>query len=111
TRDESLVFRQWPFLWLFASAQLLAASRFYLSRLLHRLSEAGRLARRVAVIGAGDFSREFIERLHSEPNSYTVVGLYDDRLSRIPAEQDGIKVGASGAALLERSRQDQSTLL
>jgi FlaA1/EpsC-like NDP-sugar epimerase len=85
TRDESLVFRQWPVVWLFSTALLLAASRLYLSRLLRGWSDSGRLARRVAVIGAGDFSREFIERLLSEPNSYTVVGLYDDRLSRIPA--------------------------
>jgi Undecaprenyl-phosphate glucose phosphotransferase len=111
TRDETLVFRQWPFLWLFSSALLLAATRFYLSRLLHRLSDSGRLARRVAVIGAGDFSREFIERLHSEPNSYTVVGLYDDRLSRIPAEQGGIRVRGSVADLLERSRQEQIDLI
>ena len=111
TRDESLVFRQWPFLWLFSTALLLAASRLYLSRLLHRWSDSGRLARRVAVIGAGDFSREFIERLHAEPNSYTVVGLYDDRLSRIPAEQDGIKVRGSVADLLERSRQEQIDLI
>jgi polysaccharide biosynthesis protein PslA len=111
TRDESLVFRQWPFLWLFSSALLLATSRVYLSRLLHRWSDSGRLARRVAVIGAGDFSREFIERLHSEPNSYTVVGLYDDRLSRIPPEQGGIRVRGSVADLLERSRQEQIDLI
>jgi polysaccharide biosynthesis protein PslA len=111
TRDESLVFRQWPFLWLFSIAPLLAASRLYLSRLLHRWSDSGRLARRVAVIGAGDFSREFIERLLSEPHSYTVVGLYDDRLSRIPAEQDGVRVRGSVADLLERSREEQIDLI
>ena len=56
-------------------------ARCYLSWLLHKWLAAGRLARRVAVIGAGEFSREFIQRLRSEPNAYTVVGLYDDRLS------------------------------
>jgi Undecaprenyl-phosphate glucose phosphotransferase len=110
-RDEGLVFRQWPFLWLFSTALLLTASRFYLSRLLHGWSDSGRLARRVAVIGAGDFSREFIERLASEPSSYTVVGLYDDRLSRIPAEQDGVRVRGSVADLLERSRQERIDLI
>ena len=65
TRDDGLVPRRWPFLWLFLSATLLVASRCYLSRLLHRWTESGRLARRVAVIGAGEFSREFIERLRS----------------------------------------------
>jgi Undecaprenyl-phosphate glucose phosphotransferase len=106
-RDDRPVFREWPFLWLFCSAILLIASRCYLSHLLNRWSTSGRLARRVAVIGAGEFSREFIERLRSEPNLYTVVGLYDDRLSRIPAVQDGVKVRGSVRDLLERSREEQ----
>jgi FlaA1/EpsC-like NDP-sugar epimerase len=72
-RDDGPVFRTWPFLWLFSSAILLIASRWYLSHLLSQWSRAGRLARRVAVIGAGEFSREFIERLRSEPSLYTVV--------------------------------------
>jgi Undecaprenyl-phosphate glucose phosphotransferase len=111
TRNVGLAFREWPFLWLFSSAVLLIASRTYLSRLLHSWIGSGRLARRVAVIGAGDFSREFIERLRSEPHSYTVVGLYDDRLFRIPAEQDGVKVRGSVRDLLERSREEQIDLI
>jgi Undecaprenyl-phosphate glucose phosphotransferase len=110
-RDDGLVFREWPFLWLLSSAILLIASRYSLSRLLHRWSNSGRLARRVAVIGAGEFSREFIERLRSEPNFYTVVGLYDDRLSRIPAVQDGVRVRGSVRDLLERSREEQIDLI
>jgi polysaccharide biosynthesis protein PslA len=110
-RDDSLSFREWPFLWLLSSAILLVAWRCYLSRQLHRWSDSGRLARRVAVIGTGEFSREFIERLRSEPNFYTVVGLYDDRLSRIPAVQDGIRVRGSVRDLLERSREEQIDLI
>ncbi len=106
-RNDGPVFRAWPLLWLFSSAILLTASRWYLSNLLNGWSRAGRLARRVAVIGAGDFSREFIERLRSEPSLYTVVGLYDDRLSRIPAVQNGVRVRGSVKDLLERSREEQ----
>jgi polysaccharide biosynthesis protein PslA len=40
-----------------------------------------------------------------------VVGLYDDRLSRIPAEQDGVKVRGSVQDLLERSREEQIDLI
>jgi polysaccharide biosynthesis protein PslA len=69
TRNDGLVYREWPFIWLFTSAVVLVASRTYLSRLLHTGMGSGRLARRVAVIGAGDFSREFIERLRTEPHS------------------------------------------
>jgi len=110
-RDGSLVFREWPFLWLFFSAVLLTASRCYLSRLLRRWTESGKLARRVAVIGAGDFSREFIERLRAEPHAYTVVGLYDDRRSRIPGVQEGVRVRGTVRDLLERSREEQIDLI
>ncbi len=110
-RDDNLSFREWPFLWLSSSAVLLVAWRCLLSRQLNTWSDSGRLARRVAVIGAGDFSREFIERLRSEPNFYTVVGLYDDRLSRIPAVQNGMRVRGSVSDLLERSREEQIDLI
>jgi polysaccharide biosynthesis protein PslA len=103
--------REWPFLWLLLSAALLIASRCYLSPLLRGWIQSGRLARRVAVIGAGDFSREFIARLRSEPNAYTIVGIYDDRLSRIPAIQDGVEVRGRVCDLLARSREEQIDLI
>jgi Undecaprenyl-phosphate glucose phosphotransferase len=110
-RDDGRFFRAWPFLWLFSSAVLLTGSRIYLSSLLRGWIDSGRLARRVAVIGAGQFSREFIERLRSEPHAYTVVGLYDDRLSRIPAVQDGVRVRGTVRDLLARSREEQIDLI
>ena len=109
--DGSLVFRESPFLWLFFSALLLTASRGYLSRLLRRWIESGKLAQRVAVIGAGEFSREFIERLRAEPHAYTVVGLYDDRRSRIPGVQEGVRVRGTVSDLLERSREERVDLI
>jgi polysaccharide biosynthesis protein PslA len=110
-RDERKVFRQWPFLWLLLSALLLTAARWYVSRLLREWIASGRLARRVAVIGAGQFSHEFIGRLRAEPHAYTVVGLYDDRLSRIPAIQDGVRVRGTVRDLLARSREEQIDLI
>jgi Undecaprenyl-phosphate glucose phosphotransferase len=110
-REVGPGFRRFPFLWLMCSVLLLIASRCYLSELLGQWMESGKLARRVAVIGAGEFSREFIERLRSEPHAYTVVGLYDDRLSRVPEEQDGVRVRGTVKDLLERSRQEQIDLI
>jgi Undecaprenyl-phosphate glucose phosphotransferase len=110
-REVGPGFHRFPFLWVASSGILLIASRCYLCRLLGQWMESGKLARRVAVIGAGDFSREFIERLRSEPHAYTVVGLYDDRHSRIPEEQDGVRVRGSVQDLLERSRQEQIDLI
>ena len=110
-RDDGKFFREWPFVWLFFSAFLISASRVYLSRWVRKSIESGRLARRVAVIGAGQFSREFIERLRSEPHAYTIVGLYDDRLSRIPAVQDGVRVRGTVRDLLKRSREEEIDLI
>jgi polysaccharide biosynthesis protein PslA len=110
-RKGSFVFREWPFLWLFFSAALLIASRCSLSRLLSRWTESGKLARRVAVIGAGELSREFIERLRAEPHAYTLVGLYDDRRSRLPEVQDGDPVRGTVRDLLRRSREEQVDLI
>jgi polysaccharide biosynthesis protein PslA len=103
--------RQWPFVWLAASAVLLTGSRFYLSWLIRGWVASGLLARRVAVVGAGHFSHEFINRLRREPNAYTIVGLYDDRVSRIPAVQDGVKVRGTVQDLLLRSREEQLDLI
>jgi polysaccharide biosynthesis protein PslA len=110
-RDDRLIARKWPFLWLAVSAVLLIVSRCYLTWMFRGWTKAGRLARRVAVIGAGEFSREFIERLRSEPQAYTVVGLYDDRRSRIPGVQDGVRVRGTVRDLLERSREELIDLI
>jgi Undecaprenyl-phosphate glucose phosphotransferase len=110
-REVGPGFQRFPFLWVASSGILLIASRCYLCQLLGQWMESGRLARRVAVIGAGEFSREFIERLRAEPHAYTVVGLYDDRHSRIPEVQDGVRVRGTVQDLLERSRQEQIDLI
>jgi polysaccharide biosynthesis protein PslA len=110
-RDDALVSRRYPLVWLSLSAAVLLAWRCALWRLLRSWSHSGRLARRVAVVGTGEFSREFIERLRTESEFYTVVGLYDDRLSRVPPVQEGVKVRGSVRDLLERSRQEQIDLI
>ena len=108
---DDLSFREWPLLWIVLSAIVLFASRYFLARLLRGLIESGRLARRVAVIGAGELSREFIERLRPESDLYTVVGLYDDRTTRIPTVQEGVRVRGSVLDLLARSREEQIDLI
>jgi Undecaprenyl-phosphate glucose phosphotransferase len=110
-QQDGKVFREWPFLWLLSSAALLSVARCYVAWMLRQWIGSGQLARRVAVVGAGQFSREFINRLRAEPDAYTVVGLYDDRLSRIPAVQDGVRVRGSVHELLARSREERIDLI
>jgi Undecaprenyl-phosphate glucose phosphotransferase len=110
-QQDGKVFSKWPFLWLLSSAALLSVWRCYVAWMLRQWIGSGQLARRVAVVGAGQFSREFIKRLRAEADAYTVVGLYDDRLSRIPAVQDGVRVRGTVRDLLARSREERIDLI
>ena len=102
--NGSLPYRAWPLAWAGTAAILIGASRIPLTRLLAHWASHGRLARKIAVVGLGDFSREFIERLRTEPGKYQIVGIYDDRMSRLPSSQLGIEVRGTVDDLIARSR-------
>ena len=97
--------RLWPVAWAIVAAMLMAAARLISCALIKRWATAGRLARRMAIVGAGDFSREFIARLGQEPAAYRILGIYDDRQTRIPPEVQGIAVMGSVDDLLQQSRE------
>ena len=101
-----LPFRIWPLAWAASAALLLGASRYPLIRMVRRWEAAGRLARKIAIVGVGPFSREFIERLQGEPNRFRIVGLYDDRHARVPPSQLGIAVRGTVEDLVARSREE-----
>ena len=105
--DGKMPDRLWPLAWIGMSITLVIGSRFPLSHLVRRWTRDGRLSRKVAIVGLGDFSRDFIERLREEPNAFRIVGIYDDRLSRVPPSQLGVGVMGTVADLLERSRQEK----
>ena len=105
--DGSLPYRAWPFVWTGSAALFVALSRVPLAGQLSSWTGAGRLARKVAIVGLGDFSAEFIQRLRDEPNAYKIVGLYDDRMSRVPSSQLGIEVLGTVSDLLQRSRDEK----
>ena len=67
-----------------AAVVALAVWRAGLVGLLAVWRANGRFTRHVAVIGANDYSRSFIEAIGADPASgLSVVGLYDDRLNRL----------------------------
>ena len=96
--------RVWPLAWAASACALLALSRYPLIRLVRRWADTGRLARKIAIVGVGDFSHEFIERLKDQPNRYHIIGLYDDRHARVPPSQSGVAVRGTVADLVARSR-------
>ncbi len=99
--------RSWPFVWALLAGGLMIASRLPLAQLMQHWTVSGRLARKIAIVGLGDFSREFIERLRDEPNDYRIVGIFDDRIARIPSSQSGVDVLGTVAELVNRSRREK----
>jgi Undecaprenyl-phosphate glucose phosphotransferase len=104
--DGNLTSRAWPVTWMLTSLFLLVLTRLYLCPTVRRWGRTGRLARKVAIVGVGEFSREVITRLLQEPITFQIIGVYDDRLTRVPLIQAGIPVRGTVAALLQRSREE-----
>jgi Undecaprenyl-phosphate glucose phosphotransferase len=77
--------RGWVLGSVFAAAGLLAIERCIVKTALDRCVRDGSLARRVAIIGAGEEGQRLIAKLeHSRDPSIAVCGVFDDRKSRVP---------------------------
>jgi Undecaprenyl-phosphate glucose phosphotransferase len=75
-------------LWLAVNALLLGAVRLATVRFAARLRRDGRLARRVALVGATDLARAFAAELAGCGDSgIDIVGVYDDRAAAAVAER------------------------
>jgi Undecaprenyl-phosphate glucose phosphotransferase len=72
-----------PFAWGLGTGATLLAFRSILASRLQAHDRAGRLTTRVAVIGATAASLKFIKDTAGDPAT-TIVGIYDDRATRLP---------------------------
>ncbi len=78
------VSRGWVALWLLFGFCGLLAVRAATRLQILRWHRAGRLTMNIAVIGAGEHGRRFIEHLRRQERHVNVIGLFDDRRDRIP---------------------------
>ena len=78
------VSRGWVALWLIFGFAGLVLARACVRLQLLRWYRAGRLTLNIAVIGAGEHDRRFIEHLRQQERHVNIIGLFDDRRDRIP---------------------------
>ncbi len=78
------VSRAWVALWLLFGVVGLGAVRAIGRLKILRWYKAGRLTLNIAVIGAGEHGRRFIEHLRQQERHVNIIGLFDDRRDRIP---------------------------
>jgi len=77
--------QEWLGTWALISSLLLIVSRCASGVVFSSWRRAGRLRRRAVILGAGSIGQRLIQQLASAPNAeIDLVGVYDDRTSRLP---------------------------
>ncbi len=97
--------RIWVTLWFTFAFVGLSVLRFCVKLIVAHWQSEGRLTRKIAVVGAGPQGQRIIKFLTSEHDpSLELVGIFDDRRSRVPAEVHGHKVLGNLDKLLQAAR-------
>jgi Undecaprenyl-phosphate glucose phosphotransferase len=98
--------RAWLAFWFAAGGVSLAAFRIGLQSQLRRWSKAGRLRRRVVIVGADERAEKLIAAFEASPDSdIDICGIFDDRASRVPDRVRGYPVLGTVKALIEFARK------
>lgn len=93
TKEAELYSRGWSITFALLAFQTLLLSRVLLRLQFYRWRSQGRLLRSVAIVGAGQVGEELLAKLTTEAaDEVEVVGIFDDRATRIPARIGGYPV-------------------
>ena len=99
--------RGWALGTIFTATGFLLGGRWAFHTALDHLARAGRLARRIAIVGAGEEGHRLIAALqHSKDPSFTVCGVFDDRKSRVPSSIGGLRLLGTTDDLLYFARRN-----
>jgi Undecaprenyl-phosphate glucose phosphotransferase len=98
--------RGWSLSWITLSFGLLLVERSVLHIAIDRWTREGRLARTVAIVGAGQPGEQLVEKLmRSEDAGVAILGVFDDRRTRIAPVIGGIDVLGTTDDLLRLARE------
>ena len=107
TKTSEEFSRVWVALWLALSIIGLAVWRLVVRSHVRAWQASGAFGRTVAVVGAGEPGRRLIEHIAAAHDpSIRLVGVWDDRRTRVPAAIGGVPVLGTIDDLVERARHD-----
>lgn len=97
----------WLLLWLTIGLFMPLVSRAILAARVDGWRHAGRLQRRIAVFGTGPIGQRLLRKLSAltEHDDSRVVGVYDERLSRLPDHCMGHRIEGDVDRLLDDARK------
>jgi Undecaprenyl-phosphate glucose phosphotransferase len=97
--------RGWSIGWIIGVTVYLPISRIILNLTITRFERQGYFLRNIVVVGASEIGKKFIEKLRKAPDSGArIVGVFDDRKSRILPLDKGIQYLGSTDDLLKFAR-------
>ena len=98
--------RGWAVLFITLSFATLGSVRIGAALLIQHWTRAGRLSRIVAVVGAGPLGQKVVEKLKAAKEArVSILGVFDDRMTRVPAEIAGTHVLGTTDDLISQVRQ------
>jgi len=109
TKTSDFYSRGWALSWMVSAFALLCLGRLILHRQIRSWEARGLICRHVAVVGAGDPGIRLIDKLsRSSDDNIRIVGVFDDRKTRIAGESLGSgRIAGSVDDLVEFSREAQ----
>jgi Undecaprenyl-phosphate glucose phosphotransferase len=97
--------RLWAVCWAFSTFVVLIAERLAVRGLLHRLRSKGVLREAIAIVGSGPLVDRLVVHLKSLDDMVEIVGIFDDRATRLP--ESSLKPHGTLDDLLELGRRHQ----
>jgi Undecaprenyl-phosphate glucose phosphotransferase len=99
--------RGWAISWIVGVAVFLILSRVVYGFVIARWARRGHFLRNIVVVGSGEIGKRFIEKLHKTHNTgVRVLGVFDDRKSRILRIGKGIELLGNTDDLLDYARKN-----
>jgi Undecaprenyl-phosphate glucose phosphotransferase len=93
TQTAQAASRLWVILWFVYGTAGLLATRVLIGQQIDRWQQMGHLTRNVAIVGAGDLAHRFVEFMRRVGgSSVRVVGVFDDRRTRVPSQVADVPV-------------------
>jgi Undecaprenyl-phosphate glucose phosphotransferase len=106
TKTSSNFSRIWLVAWFTMASFGLATGRLVVGNVIVRWSAGNRLRRQIAIVGCGSAARRLLEECRvSSGEEINIVGIFDDRQTRVPTELDGVGVLGSIDALITLVRR------
>ncbi len=108
TKTSEYYSRVWSATWFFMGYAGMVLARVFAVRQMENWYEEGRLARRIAIVGAGEKGERLVAHLKTMATAdIELVGIYDDRATRVAADIQGVPLRGKLDELVALTRREQ----